>query len=301
MLARIAGFLLVLSLLWPSSCSRAYKTPNEQNVFTNKSGAAFQFEWKEGMIIVPVSIRGSRPLRFVLDSGSTRMLLDRAVAASLGFREGETSSLQGAGQGRIPIRALHDVDLQFPGLDSNGYDFFTIDLAPEERTLGTREDGILGYDFFSRFVVTIDFEARRVTVQPPAAFRPRSGSEELPLAIRGKWPFVKGELVLPGPVTVQDSFLVDSGSSDGVDHPAVKTMQDKTATSSGIGLGSPVNGVVGVASSFRIGSFTLSSPIVSCCGATEETSRIIGTGILKHFVVTFDYPSSHFFWYLPAR
>ncbi len=291
------GFLLLSALLCSSLPLRAQTRPLDQNVFADKAGStSFPFELSQGEVIVPVSIHGSRPLRFVLDSGSTRTLVDRTLAASLGLKEGDASSLQGAGEGRVPIHALHDVELQLPGLESKGYDCFTIDLAPLEQTIGTREDGILGYDFFARFVVTIDFEAKRLTVELPTAFHPIKGSEELPLEIRGKWPFVKGELVFPGPITVQDRFFIDSGSSDAVDHPVVKTMQTRKDSKAGVGLGTPIEGAIATATSFRIGSFTLKGPmIVACCGATDATSRIIGTEVLRRFTVTFDYPSSRLF------
>ena len=155
----------------------------------------FSLRVSQGEVIVPVSINGSQPLRFVLDTGSTRTLIDRSVAARLGLKEREASSLQGAGQGRIPIYALPNVDFQMPGLQSKGYDCFAVDLAPVGKAVGTREDGILGYDFFARFVVTIDFETKQMIVETPAAFHPEKTFEELPLEIRGKWGFVKGELV----------------------------------------------------------------------------------------------------------
>ena len=72
-------------------------------------------------------------------------------------------------------------------------------------------------------------------------------------------------------------------------------MQNKTATASGVGLGTPVEGAVARALSFRVGNIVLNAPLVSCWGATEETSRMIGTEILRRFTVTFDYPSSRLF------
>jgi Aspartyl protease len=290
------GFLLIGALLCPSLHLQAQKNPLDQNVFANKAGrTSFPFELSQGVIIVPVSIHESRPLRFALDSGSTRTLVERNLAASLGLKEGDASSLQGAGQGRISVHGLHDLDLQMPGLESTGYDGFTADLTPLEQSVGTRVDGILGYDFFARFVVTIDFEAKQMTVELPAAFYPSNAFEELALEIRGKWAFVKGELMFPGPVTIQDSFFIDSGSSDAVDHPVVKLIQSRMASTSGVGLGTPVEGAVAAATSFRIGTFTLMGPTVACCGATDAMSRMIGTEILRRFTVTFDYPSSRLF------
>lgn len=39
--------------------------------------STFAFDWQKGMIFVPVRINGSRQLSFVLDTGSTRILIDR--------------------------------------------------------------------------------------------------------------------------------------------------------------------------------------------------------------------------------
>jgi hypothetical protein len=117
----------------------------------------------------------------------------------------------------------------------------------------------------------------------------------LPIEIRDKWPFVQAELVLPGPVTVQDSFLIDSGSSDAVDHPIVMNLQSRVSSESGVGLGTSVSGATARAISFRLGRYTIAAPTVSCCGATEATSKLIGSEVLRRFMVTFDYPSSRIF------
>src|ERR1700722_5363843 len=42
--------------------------------------STFTFDWRKGMIFVPVRLNGSRPLAFVLDTGSTRNLVDREIA-----------------------------------------------------------------------------------------------------------------------------------------------------------------------------------------------------------------------------
>jgi predicted aspartyl protease len=216
--------------------------------------STFAFDWRKGMIFVPVRVDGSRPLSFVLDTGSTRNLIDRTLATSLGLKSSGTGSLQGAGAGRIPVAFIHDVRIALPGLESAGYEFSTADLQPLAASLGERVDGILGYEVFCRFVVTVDYRAKRLTFTPPAAFRPPGGSAQvLPIELRDKWAFVKAELVLPGAVTVQDSFLIDSGSSDAVDHPIVMNLQSRTPATSGVGLGAPVQGATAQATSFRLG------------------------------------------------
>ena len=106
--------------------------------FTAGGGkSTFAFRWNKGMIFVPIRLNGSPPLSFVLDTGSTRTIVDRAVAKSLGLKPSGSSSLQGAGAGRIPIEFIHDVSVTLPGVESAGYELSTADLQPLEASLGT--------------------------------------------------------------------------------------------------------------------------------------------------------------------
>jgi hypothetical protein len=154
------------------------------------------------------------------------------------------------------------VSVTLPGIESAGSELSTADLQPLEASLGVRVNGILGYEVFSRFVVTVDCGAKTMTLGQPGTFHASNTAQAIPIELCDKWAFVKAELVLPGPVTVQDSFLIDSGSSDAVDHPIVMKLESRVST-------------------------------MSRCGASDATSRLIGNRVLRRFTVTFDYPSSH--------
>jgi len=287
------GRLLALFMI-ACSISRAQGAP-EKDVFSHGTNSTFAFELRQGMIFVPVRLNGSGPLSFVLDSGSTRMLVDRTRAKELGLKASGTGSLQGAGAGRIPIEFVEYVRVALPGLDSIGYKFSTADLQPLKTSLGIKVDGILGYEFLRRFAVTVDYESKNITITLPDAFHPSDSAQALPIELRGQWPYVKGALILPGPVTVEDSFLIDSGSSDGVDHPIVMKMQSRVSSQSGVGLGTAVEGATAHATSFQLGRYSVANPVVSCCGATDATSKLIGSDVLRFFTVTFDYPASQIY------
>jgi hypothetical protein len=247
-----------------------------RETFSIGEESSFPFEFRTGMIFVPVRLNGSKPLSFVLDTGSARMLIDRTLADRLGLKRSGQGSVQGGGAGRIPIEFVQNVDLGLPGLESTGYEFSTADVQPLQASLGAKVDGILGYELFKRFVVTVDYESRTVTLMRPGSFHASDSADALSIELRGKWAFVKGELVLPGPVTVQDNFLIDSGSGDALDHPIVMKLQSRTPTQSGIGLGTAVQGATAQATSFQLGRYTLPNPTVSCCGATDEANKLIG-------------------------
>lgn len=260
--------------------------------FAQGQQSSFSFDWRNDIIFLPVRLNGSKPLSFVLDSGSARMLVDRTVANNLGLKSTGSGSMQGAGAGRVPIEFIRGVNIGLPGLESANYEFSTIDLQPLQGSLGVKVDGILGYELFRRFVVTVDYASKILTVTLPTAFQPGDSAQSLPLELRNKWAFVRGDLVLPGPVTVQDNFMVDSGSGDSVDHPIVMKLQSRVSAESGIGLGTAVQGATAQATCFKLGRSSVPNPTVSCCGGTEDTSKLIGNGVLKFFTVSFDYPSS---------
>lgn len=253
------------------------------------------FEQVDKLVLLQVQVEKSRPLRFVLDTGSTRMLVDKKVADSLKLKIEDAASVQGAGAGRVPINLIHDVSIQIGGLKSEHYEFASIDLSGLTEAIGKPVDGILGYEFLSRFVVTVDYIRHEILIRDPKSTVTPPGVP-IPIEIAKKWPFVKAKLEVEGVEPIVDRFLIDSGSNDAVDHPAVKQSKGKVRqTTTGNGLGQPVSGYVGTADSFELGPFKLKNLSLVCCGATEETSRLIGSDILSRFTVTYDYPHSRIF------
>jgi len=286
-----ARLRLELGLLLAMCASLSMVSPvhawDTRDTFANGDKSMFSFEWHSGLVIVPVRINGSTALSFVLDTGSTRMLIDRRIARDLGLRTSGTGTLQGAGAGQIPIEFIQDISLDLPGVKSAGYEFSTADLQSLQESVGTKVDGILGYEFFRRFVVTIDYERKELIVTRPDAFHSGEAAQALPIELKNKWAFVKAEIALPGPVTVQDSFLIDSGSSDAVDHPIVMKLESRKSTTSGVGLGSPVEGATAQATALRLGRYEVKGPTVACCGGAEATSKLVGSDVLRFFTVNF--------------
>ncbi|HEY3056022.1 MAG TPA: aspartyl protease family protein [Thermoanaerobaculia bacterium] len=118
---------------------------------------------RQGVPLVQVTINRSRPLWFVLDSGSTRMIIDSRLLRELHLSAGEPLAVQGPGGDRSPAHRVRG--LLRIGLDdavSSGYAFDTFDLSAAAAILDHPIDGILGAQFFDRFVVTIDCQSSSV-------------------------------------------------------------------------------------------------------------------------------------------
>jgi hypothetical protein len=246
------------------------------------------------LVIVDVTLNGSRPLSFVLDSGSARMVVDNAVSRELGLHQTGAETIGGAGAGRVPVHRIDHVGYALGGLTPAECEFVAADLSPVTQQIGHRVDGIVGYHFFNRFIITIDYAHHELYVRERGAELNNAG-EELPIRINKGWSFVRGTLGVEGERAVTDEFLIDSGSDDAIDHPVAQQVHDRTATRTGNGLGASVAGFLATADSFRLGSHELRNLPISCCGGTEQTSRLIGGAVLSRFTVTFDYPHSRIF------
>lgn len=246
------------------------------------------------LVLVDVTLNGSRPLSFVLDSGSARMVVDNAVSRELGLHETGAETIGGAGAGRVPVHKIDRVRYALAGLTPADCEFVAADLSPVAQQIGHQVDGIVGYHFFNRFIATIDYAHHKLWVREPPA-EVNDAGEELPIRIDKGWAFVRGTLRVEGERDVTDEFLIDSGSDDAIDHPIAQQAHDRTAARTGNGLGAPVTGFLATAESFRLGSQELRNLPISCCGGTEQTSRLIGGAVLSRFTVTFDYPHSGIF------
>ncbi len=292
----LLGCLVVPLTMLTNACTTSQPAPRTAS---NSQPVIVPFEQADKLVFVQVQLEHSRPLWFVLDSASSRMLVEQKVAAALGLKVEGTASVGGAGAGRVPINLIHDLSIQLGGLKSTHYEFAAIDLSGVAASIGRPIDGILGYEFLSRFIVTIDYAKHELVLNEPQSVVSPPGTP-MPIELVKHWPFIKATVKVKGIEPISDSFLIDSGSNDAVDHPAVKRAKGEVRqTTTGNGLGQPVVGYIGTAETFELGSFSLKDLPLVCCGGTEETSKLIGGDVLSRFIVTFDYPHARIF--LAAR
>jgi predicted aspartyl protease len=243
---------------------------------------------KEQGIFVSVRVNEKNDvLKFLFDTGAGRTVIDRRVAARLGLRATGKSSIGGVGAGRVDVDVVKRASIRLGSVRLDGVDLHVTDTPESEHV-----DGIIGYDLLCSTVVIFDSKEPSIVVTAPSAFQYQGSSDVLPLQIRGRWPFVRGTLKVPGVDPVTDDFLVDTGSNDDVNHPIIRQSKGRlreTNTGNG-GFGKSLPGVIGPNEWFRIGSTTIPATTSVCCAASEEVSRQLGAGILSRFRITFNYP-----------
>jgi hypothetical protein len=142
------------------------------------SGGAFReevpFIYRSRHVFLPVRLTGADgELLFLVDSGASMTVIDSSLAADMRLPVG--GKMPGAGAGGMADFSLtHVPGFSIAGIKFSGQTAITFPVAGLMRTFEETEiGGILGYDFLSRFVTTIDYERERITFfDPDRAKRP---------------------------------------------------------------------------------------------------------------------------------
>jgi len=262
---------------------------------SSESQAVIPVEVSRNGIFFRVKVNGSGPLWFSLDSGAGTNYIDRGAARKLGLPPGEKAYVHGAGAGEVEVERITGITFEMPGLRSRDHQVNVVDLEPVQALWGRRLDGFFGHDFLIRFLVTIDYGARLLTVADPNVHSYEGPASPIPLEFNRRVPFVRGTIEVAGNPPLDDLFLVDSGSQDFVDHPLIgKSSAGASTIETGVGLGTPVPGFLGKVDRFQLAEFEIRD-VVGVAGGSGLGSRLIGGGVLSMFTVVFDYPNARMF------
>jgi hypothetical protein len=275
--------------------------------FRDDSGAtSIHFELNTNKPYVQIRVNGAGPYWFMLDTGSVSIAVDSEVAAALALSGEGSFEGSGGGEGSITISKGDSVKL---GLGELDFSTGPVDILQINKAVafaeGRRVDGLLGYDFFAHFTVTIDYARQRIGVHDPRGFWPTmpAGGTSLPLTMVRKHPFISAELTARGGERIAGTFLVDTGwrSALSLNAPFVTEhrLLGTTATIesvTGVGVGGPSIEPVGRIEALQLGSIILRDPVASFSRAKagilsqSDMSGIVGGDVLRRFTATFDYP-----------
>ena len=148
-------------------------------------------------------------LNFILDTGSGGISLDSSTA--------EKYKIPHVPSGRYiyGIAGVHKVDfaqnnkLSFPGLNVDSLDFYINNYEILGSVYGMEIDGIIGYSFFSRYIIKINFDSLRISVYQPGFIRYPTHGILLHPRFRGI-PYIP--LVFKDSRTMASRFYFDTGA-----------------------------------------------------------------------------------------
>ena len=183
---------------------------------TGNSALAIPFELVNDHIYLKVSVNGSAPLSFVLDTGASQTVLSLRNAKSSGLSLQPLGKVEG-GIGEPPdVHFVTDtLSLGLPGVVLSGHAVAVISLDMAEQCVNQLAgaeapkrviDGILGHNFFRSVVVEIDYHARVINLHAPTSYRYAGKGRSIPLEISPKHVFVRGQIKAPGRPPVNARF-----------------------------------------------------------------------------------------------
>ncbi len=123
-----------------------------------------------GHMTVMVKVNGEGPYRLILDTGAPITLIDNKVAEAAGLLKDVPEPLFSifGSRGEVKVKELQVGDVAVKDLTAIVMDHPTVQAISKafEKKLGGPIDGIVGFPFFARFKMTLDYRARTVTLRP---------------------------------------------------------------------------------------------------------------------------------------
>ena len=134
------------------------------------------------------------------------------------------------------------------------------DYLQLSENMGDEVYGIIGYDIFSRFVVEIKYDAKKIVLHDPKTYKPKKRYTEVPLEIRNSKPFLNTSISQSSETNNLD-IMVDTGASHAalLDFGETFSQQlgeNKLVTRLGTGIGGEIPGYLSRLDNLSIADFS---------------------------------------------
>lgn len=265
-----------------------------------------------GLIFVTARINDV-PMSFVLDTGAEATVLNSSRLKKLGLTPfGKFAT--GAGGGDVELTYVKGVTTKV-GDPKTGEAVIRDQIvaavlldaleAPLQRPL----DGILGYDFISRFVLEIDYKNQTLTLHDRAKYVHKGTNMAQSMTLEDSTPFITAAIEVPGKGKLDGRFVLDTGClcdvqlfSPFVDtHELLKAFPDAKQAGYSAGAGGETHEVTATIPSLTIGDRVIDKPRADMsrdthgAGADPESAGLVGSIALGRFVLVLDYKRQQFF------
>jgi predicted aspartyl protease len=271
--------------------------------FAQTAPVEVPFHLRSGHVVIDLSLNGEGPFHFIFDTGALNVLSPAAarrlnLAVKNNVEAKGTGGTQGGGSTKVDAVRLGALTL-------SNQTFYVLDL-PVGAAEDGRIDGLIGFEWLSRFPTRFDYEASKLTLYPGKDGAGYAGpARAIPLRFRGRTPQIDGAIDgLPG------RFTLDTGSNGSLTlsapfsekHALATRYHARTRVMSAVGVGGPVYALMARADRLEMGDVTADRPVTylsqqtTGTSAQKDTAGNIGYGVLRRFNILFDYPASRVYF-----
>ena len=304
--------LFCKAILVSAALSFVFNSSYAQSYFRfsgNQKKVTIPYKFYRNLIIIPVMLNGKGPFNFVLDTGvGVFTITDPAIKDLLKLKLGKEIIIKGLGElDGVKAAMVGGISVSMHGIESLPMTavIFHEDPFLLSTYLGIKVTGIVGYEFFSSFVVKINYIEKVLSIYDVAHFSPGKKYQALPIEIRSNKPFIKGSCLLESMEEIPLDLLIDTGagfplSLQRFSDSRLVVPEKRLETTLGLGLNGIVHGNLARTNSLTIGNYTFNQVVTSFpdfdnWGSKSESSKrngSIGNFLLKRFNIIFDYNGS---------
>ena len=264
------------------------------------------FKLIRNLVVIQLKINNRGPFNFILDTGVGLMIItEPKLVDSIDVQNKRTIKMPGLGEGdAYEAYITPPLKIDIPGLTS--YDVAAAILKTDHFNLsnfaGMPIHGLLGYEFFNNLAVKLNFTDSTLTVYKPKDVRLIRKGTKIPISIEGHKPYLEANVKLPNGTEQMSKLVIDLGAG----HPvSLENMIKKNGlpqkfilANLGVGLSGPITGFLSRIDEVDIGKYKIKKVITSFPNDYDaETLKYLsvprdgnlGVGILKRFMVIFDY------------
>ena len=246
-------------------------------------------------VYIQASFNGGKPLNVIVDTGGHDILVpDSAVELGLKVQGAQPSTGSGSGVTLGGVTRVQSIRVGDAIVKDQPISVLTFSNAAE----GVDEQGMIGYEFIARFITRFDYGKHELTFIDKEHFDPRDAGTPVPFRFYHQFPEVLGSYD-----GIPSRFGIDTGARNVLSltspfaqrNHIIEREKNGAKALTGWGVGGPSYGYVFRGKDLRLGDVTVKSPLTEFnldkggVGATEAFPNNIGGGLLKRFVVTFDY------------
>ena len=165
-------FLTILAaavFLWPFSTMAQPALEDPPAKFLTR----FTFKQYSGGVMIIQAKLDQVPdsLNFILDTGSGGISLDSGTCAQYHLQPVPTDTFITGMGGSHKVSFLFNRVLQLPGLTIPKLNFHVNDYEILTHLYGEKIDGIIGYSFFKKYIVAINFDSLYIDVYTPGKYK----------------------------------------------------------------------------------------------------------------------------------
>jgi hypothetical protein len=255
-------------------------------------------------LFLQARVNDSDPLWFILDTGADMSCIDRDVATDLGIELTGQLTGDGVGEGTVAVSLVQNVSFRVPGVELGNQTVAAVGLRDIlEARIGRELDGILGYDFISRFVVEIDYWESKLHLYDRNAWEYEGDGTEVPIRIVSSDPVCDATVLLPDGRAIDCNLYIDTGSRVAVrlnkpfaeEHALLTALPETIESSGGFGIGGATRDILGRITALRVGGLEFKAPVCAFSqdergvGADVSLAGKLGGRILERCTVILDY------------